>query len=92
LLLDAGDVGRDGEQFEGGFDSPRSGSQTMDAFGRWFLEAGGNGCLERQALTEKYGHGLRHRFTLRIEMQGGALRTLDRGKVARNLRNEWVFS
>ena len=72
LLVDAGDAGREDEQFEGGLDSPRGGTQIMDAFGRSFLEAGRDGCFEHQGLAEKDGHGLRHQFTLQVQMQGGA--------------------
>jgi len=63
LLFDAGNVGGENEEFESGFDSPRGRPQMMDAFGRGFFEAGGNGCLEQQALTKEGGNGLRHQFT-----------------------------
>jgi hypothetical protein len=76
LLVDAGDVGGENvggenEEFESGFDSPRGGPQMMDAFGRGFFEAGGNGCLEHQALTKEGGNGLRHHFTFRYRCTTG---------------------
>jgi hypothetical protein len=46
LFLEAGDAGREGEEFESGFDSPGSGAETMDAFRRGFFEAGCDGCLQ----------------------------------------------
>jgi hypothetical protein len=33
LLVDAGNVGGEYEELEGGFDPPRGGTQIMDAFG-----------------------------------------------------------
>jgi hypothetical protein len=63
LLVDAGDVGGENKEFESGFDSPCSGPQMMNAFGRGFFEAGSNGCPEQQALTKEGGNGLRHHFT-----------------------------
>ena len=72
LLVDAGDAGGENEQLEGGIDPPGGGTQVMDAFGRGFLEAGCDGCLEHEALAEKDGNRLRHHFTFRIQMQSGA--------------------
>jgi hypothetical protein len=69
LFFDAGDVGGEKEEFEGGFDSPSSGTQVMDARGRGFFEAGCNGGLKHQGLTEKDGHGLQHDFTFPVEMR-----------------------
>ena len=51
------------QQFERRFDAPRGRSEMMDALGRGFLEAGCDGRLEHQALTEKDSDRLRHDFT-----------------------------
>jgi len=93
LLVDSGDAGGEDEQFEGGFDSPRGGTQMMDAPGRGFFDAGGDGCLERQGLAEKDGNRLRHGFTFGYRCVAGPEgRHYAMGKVARNRRGEWVFS
>jgi hypothetical protein len=49
----------------------------MDAFGRGFFEAGGDGCLEHQGLAEKDDNGLRHDFTLRVTDAGWGLNGTD---------------
>jgi hypothetical protein len=68
FFFDAGDVGGEHKEFECGFDSPGGGTEMMDAVWRGFFQAGGDGCLEHQGLTEKDGHGLWHDVTFLLEM------------------------
>jgi hypothetical protein len=65
LPVDAGDSGGENEEFQGGFDTPGGGTETVDSLGRGFFEAGCNGCLEHQALAEEGGNRLRHDVTFR---------------------------
>jgi hypothetical protein len=64
LAVDGSVGGDGGKELERGLDAAGGGTEFVDGFGRWLLQAVRDCGFEGERLTEKGGDGLRHEISL----------------------------